>query len=84
MATTDPDRTSSPTKSVFWSTWGVPIALGALTGFMVSAASASALIDQFGGVFGAAATCLIGFFVAMASIGGCRAVAKLFFGTKPS
>jgi len=82
MAATDPDQTNSPEESRFWSVWGIPLALGALTGFFVIAASASALTDQFGGLLGTIAFCLIGFFVALVTIAGCRAVSIFFFGRK--
>lgn len=80
MAVEDLDDTDSSTGPTFFSIWGVPIALGALTGFMVMAMSASRLTDQLGGPLGAAATCSIGFIVALAVIGACRAVARIAFG----
>lgn len=80
MPAEDPHDSDPPTPPGFFSVWGVPLALGGLAGFMVMARSASGLADQFGGPLGAAATCALGFVVALAVIAGCRAVARIVFG----
>ena len=82
MPESEEDKPASPAPSkgtgFAIDDWNTSVLIGATTGFMVIAQTASTFTEKYGEAKGILAICGLGFVTALASIFACRLVGKLF------